>query len=227
MRRRYVSVMKNHIKAAEGIIGFGATSDEAYEDWYLNKCSLDLKNDTRKLYTKRREELKPWLPLDNMLHISNVGCLYYQDNVITELATGKKVAVTQRGGSIYYYLAQLLGSKVTYSDITVVLRTTLEKFFYNISPSFQSILNYPQIQLLNQSNGFDVKVKYYTDNGVLMGVSGDTVGIKYISDDFYVAVPYSQIYPIAAMMSRIGYKLGVVVTEEGVFRDGYANNGLG
>ena len=219
--------MKNYIKSRDGAVGFGGTPEEAYDDWYLNKCSQSLSYDSKGIYKARRDVLKPWLPTEFMLHLSGVGCLEYRNNYVTNLANGIRVPVTYRGGSIYYYMAHLFGAKLSYADITVSIRPEVEKFFYNISNTFFSIGSYPQIQLLNQYNGFEVKTKYYTDNGILMGVSGDSVGIKFVGDEYYLATEFSQMNSIAAMMARIGYKLGVIVTEKGVYRDGYANNGLG
>ena len=71
--------MASYVKQDKHSIGFGLTDNEASADVYVNSCMTSLSNDTKNLFTKRREDIRPWMPKSNMLHLSGIGCLLYDN----------------------------------------------------------------------------------------------------------------------------------------------------
>lgn len=212
--------MRNFIEVSDGFVGFGATREEAIEDCYIAKCIASLSNDTEEKFTKRREELHPWLPMSNLLHISGVGCLMYKDYRIIETKSGRSVSLLRKDGSIFYYMSQLFQDSLSFTDIAVVLRPEIEQFFKNISEEFASIKEYPQIQLLNNDNGFKPIVIYNTSDGIIIGNAGSQIGIKFVGDSHYYVTDVDSNFVTMDMLSYVGLKLGVIFTEEGAFRVG-------
>lgn len=208
--------MRNFIVTDAGFLGFGATKEEAQEDVYLNKCVADLRNDDKGLFKERRAQLKPWLPQSNMIHIAGVGCLVYEHGKITNTKTGKIVDVLQYRHSIYQYLINLVGERLSYTDIAIVIRPELDEFFKNISPNFVSIKDMPVIKLLGSINGFEPDVVYILDCDIVVGFTDTMVGIKVVGDElFHVAEIPDGLY-MMPLLAYIGCRMGYIFNAEGV-----------
>lgn len=208
--------MKVFIEIGNGQVGFGATKEEAMQDLHLNLCRESIENDTTGEFTKRRDELYAWLPKPNMLHVNGIGCITYNDGVLTNTKTGKSIQVNQHGGTMYYYLANILGKDISYTDITVSLQKEFDTLFQSISPEFTLIKDMPYIRLSDEDNGFDPVATYVTDDNVIIGVADKEIGMKLLGDEMYHTVELDDNNSYVPLLSYIGYKIGVVFSDEGV-----------
>lgn len=207
--------MKNYISVGtHGSAGFGATLDDAKYDAYVNDCRLDIENDTSCLFKKRRSELEPWLPVENVCHITGVGALYYNKGFISETSSGKSMSICRSKYATYFYMATLFGTKLSYEDITVVLRPEINKFLHNINPEIVPIEKWPFIKLVNSDNGFKPEITYSLDNGLIIGITQDSVGMKHIGDELYHAVDITDESESIFMLSYIAYKMGCVLGQD-------------
>ena len=216
----------NYLLSSDGQVGFGNTKEEAEYDLYVNKCRQSLSNDKDKLFTKRREELKPWLPKENMLHITSVGCLVYDNGKLYNSKTGKSVVITQYDKAIYYYVACLLGDDLSYTDITVVLRPEIDKLFSTISDRFRLIKDMPTIKRMSGINGFEPNIVYTLNCGILVGITDDLVGAKVIGDEMFNVVEREGSLATIPLLSYVGYKIGYIFDEEGVRVSGKEVNNI-
>ena len=206
----------SHFVTRNNMIGFGSTKEEAENDWYNNNCRQSLSNDVNGIFTNDRDKLSPWLPKDNMLHISTVGCLMYDknSNTITECVTNKSMQVISKGPTVFYYLAHLFGSKLSYTDITVVCREEIDQFFANISSEFTPIKDIPFIKPVNGDYAFDPDIVYSTDAGIVLGVSDSMIGIKDISEAEFFSVDIENGRYIVELFSYIGYYMDVIISND-------------
>lgn len=206
--------MPSFIKQTGHSIGFGLTSDEATDDAYVNACILSLANDDKQKFVNRREELHPWMPTANVLHISSIGCLVYKDMKITETRTGKTIMIAATGISIFQYLAALFGTRLSYTDIVCVLREELDTFFQNISTDFVMLKNMSVIQVQRESADFIPDVLYRTNAQFIIGVVEDYVGIKYVGEDCYYVCFIQDSSAVIAALHRLLYRTGNVLVDD-------------
>lgn len=206
------------MKMSYDSVGYGITESEAAEDAYINSCTRSLSNDTEMRFKDRRDELHPWMPLPNMLHISGVGCLVYENKQIRETASGNRVAVASTGGSIFRYLANLFGRKLSYTDIVCVLREEIDTFFLNISKEFIPIKDMQIISTQSESYNFAPKALYKTNSNFIIGCDVGYVGIRYQGEsNYYVCSVTSQVEQINALY-RLLYRTGSVLIGDRVVR---------
>lgn len=215
--------MINYYVARDGELGFGVNREEAEKDLIINLCRHSLNYDSSGVYMKRRRELNPWMPNEYMLHITGVGCLMYKNGVLYNTANNKSMQIIQTQSTMYYYLAGLVGDLLSYEDICVVLREELDTLFHNISKDFISLAKMPYIKILGETNGFSPSVIYSLQSGFDIGIADDIVGIKRTDDALYHAIELSDLMPYIPTLSYIGYKLGIVLTKEGVVQGGVQN----
>jgi len=210
--------MPNFIKQLGSSIGFGLTRVEAEEDAYINSCIISLSNDTEQIFKQRREQLKPWMPTPVMVHISGVGCLSYEDGIIAETNSGNRVVVASTGTSIFYYLSELFGKHLSYTDIVCVLREEFDTFFQNISEDFITIQNMDIIQCQQETISFVPTTMYNTSCGFVIGCSDNAIGIKFQGEDSYyisqVEDVNEQIFALHRLMYRTGTSLREKYSEE-------------
>lgn len=203
--------MSCYVKQSKRSIGFGTSMIEATDDAYVNSCINDLSMDTNGLFIKRREEICPWMPKSNMLHLSGIGCLVYDKGYITETKTNKKVLVAATGDSIFYYLNELFGAQLSYSDIICTLREEIDTFFKNISKDFVSIADMPIIQVQQESASFQPLAIYTTKFDFVIGCSEQLIGVKWFGDDCYYTVSIDdstqQITALYRILARCGYTI--------------------
>lgn len=204
--------MWNYFVTGDGEIGFGFTSESAELDLKINQLRHDITKDSEGVYLKRRKELSPWMPTNNILHISGVGCLVYEGLTLTEVKSGRSVTISRKAGLIFYYLGKLFGNLLSYTDIMVVLRPELDRLFQNISTEFTKLENFPYVMLKNAFNGFKPNVTYTLDTGHVIGVDDDMVGIKVLGEDMYHVADIDDA-PIITTLAYIGYKLGLIIYE--------------
>ena len=208
--------MKVYVEIGNGQVGFGASKEEALQDLNINLCRESIENDTTGEFLERREELFAWLPKPYMLHINGMGCIAYSNGVLTNTKTGKSIKVDQFGNTIYYYIANIFGNEISYTDITVSLQKEFDTLFQAISPEFTRIRDMPYIRLSDEDNGFVPIVTYVTDNNVIIGVADKEIGMKLLGDEMYHTVELDSNNAYVPMLSYIGYKIGVVFSDEGV-----------
>ncbi len=197
-------------------IGFGVSVDEALEDAYINACSVSLSNDVNGLFTKRRKEIHPWMPTPHMLHLSGIGCLVYDSATIKEMNSGNEVIVAATNNSIFYYLAELFGNVLSYTDIICVLREELDIFFTNISTDFIPISAMPVIQVQSETDDFSLDVLYKTSLDFMIGCTESMIGVKYLGEDVYYTCPIESTLQQIGALHRLLYRTGFV----------YSNNEL-
>lgn len=208
--------MWNNMIAKGGHIGFGLDAEEAENDWYVNKCKESLALDAERRFTRRLQELKPWLPNEDMLHITGVGCLVYKDGELTETRTSRRVRIGKKEFEMFYYLSKVLGDALSYTDIVVVLQRELNQFFYNISNQFIPIGEYPIVKVAERSDHFNPETIYYTTSGALIGCTGQYVGLKELGDEqYHIAESFGK-ENMRGILSYIGYRVGVQFSEGGV-----------
>lgn len=206
------------MKMAYDSVGYGITEEEATEDAYINSCTRSLNNDVEMRFKNRREELHPWMPLPNMLHISSVGCLVYENKQILETASGNRLVVASTGGSIFRYLANLFGRRLTYTDIVCVLREEIDTFFLNISKEFTPIKDMQIISTQSESYNFSPRALYKTNSNFTIGCDVGYVGIRYQGEtNYYVCGVESQAEQINALY-RLLYRTGNVLIGDKVVR---------
>lgn len=215
--------MKNCFMTGDGELGFGLTRELAERDLQLNKLRHDITLDTTGEFLKRREQLSPWLPKPNMLHMNEIGCLVYENGILYNTKTGIRLNVTRKGNAVFYYLAKLVGTDLSYTDIIVSARPELDRFFQNISPEFKPIEKAPYIMLKNKDNGFIPDVTYVMDSGYAIGIHGDIVGLKAVGDSMYYVTENEYDDPAIMILSYLGYRLDVVIYE-GVIKYGKETN---
>lgn len=203
--------MPSYVKQSKHSIGFGLSNEEATADAYVNGCMTSLADDTKGIFIDRRESIRPWMPKSNMLHLSGIGCLLYDNMKITETNTGKQVLVAATGDSIFYYLSELFGNKLSYSDIVCVLREELDTFFMNISDEFVLIEDMPLIQVQQESINFRPTVLYTTKFNFSIGCSETMVGVKWHGEDCYYTAQIDnstqQITALYRLLYRSGYTI--------------------
>ena len=205
--------MGNFIAAAKGEIGFGIDNEDAQCDLRVNICKRNIQNDETGEFLQRRKKLNPWMPKPNMLHITGIGCLIYENGSLRNTKNSSAVFVREYGPSIYYYLARTLGCSVTYSDIVVVLRPELNTLFGNISTEFMRIEDMPYIKVIDEFNGFKPTTVYKLISGINIGISNDFVGIKRAGDKMYYAVEFNENISLPAILSYVGYRMGIMSVE--------------
>lgn len=210
--------MWDYFVTGAGEIGFGFTVESAKNDLKINQLRHDIAKDEEGRYLTRRRELSPWMPVGNILHISGIGCLVYEGTTLTEVRSGKSVIVSRKEGTLFYYMAKLFGSKLSYTDIMIVLRPELDRLFQNISKDFTKLEDFPYVMLKNVSNGFKPNITYILDTGHIIGIDETMVGIKALGEDMYHVADIDEA-PIITTLSYIGYKLGLIIYE-GVFEYG-------
>lgn len=203
--------MSNCIAQTKNSIGFGLSYEEATADAYVNSCMVSLQNDKDGIFTKRRKEISPWMPKANMLHLSGIGCLIYEEMKITETGTGKQVLVATTGDSIFFYLAELFGDKLSYSDIVCVIREEIDAFFTNISNEFILIEDMSLIQVQQESVNFKPDVLYTTEFNFAIGCSEDTIGLKWQGEDCYYTAHIDNTTQQITELYRLLYRSGYIV----------------
>lgn len=204
------------IEQKQTAIGFGISRAEAKEDLYNNACMVTLANDTKGVFAKRREELHPWMPLPNMLHISGVGCLLYEDMKITETSTNKTIVVAATGASIFRYLSVLFEDKLSYTDIICVLREEIDTFFLNISEEFTPISSLQVIQVQKESDDFIPSAIYSTSYNFVIGCVEDAIGIKYSGEDCYYVAQVNKSSEQIDSLYRLLYRTGYILVNDKV-----------
>lgn len=203
--------MPAFIKTTKTSVGFGISSDEANEDAYINACTISLANDVENKFRKRREELHPWMPLPNVLHISGIGCLVYENKKITETASGTTVIVASTGISVFQYLSILFERRLKYTDIVCTVRAEFDTFFTNISDEFMTIKDMPLIQTQRESADFEPRVLYGTDSGITIGCTDGYAGIKYSGEDCYYVCPINKVSDQMHAIHRLLYRTGSII----------------
>ena len=206
--------MRSYIAMKEGSLGFGESKEAAEEDLYINICRQSIQSDTKGEFLKRRQVLKPWLPLENMLHISGIGCLVYENGILRDEKSGRSINITDVNYSTFYYLCSVFQGMLSFTDIAIVLRPEIDIFFRNIDKRFHSLNDFPQIKLLNSLNGFEPTVTYMLDFGILVGVADNMLGIKEQGHELFFTVDMEKDCSIQAMLSYLGLKLGYLFTEK-------------
>jgi hypothetical protein len=205
--------MRSYIKTGGGAVGYGVTEEEAMYDLKINQCKIDISNDESGSFMARRDILQPWLPKDNMLHITGKGCLHFKDNRIVNTKTGKGVECRRPYKPIFYYLAELFDSSMTYEDFVVVCRREIDEFFSNISLDILTIENMEPLKRLGAYTGFDPSVVYTLSNNLMLARTKSAIGLKSYGEELFLvqegtnsleALPY------------IGYRLGYHVMEGGI-----------
>lgn len=196
------------VKQQYGSVGFGISAEEAVEDAYINACSTSLDNDTRGIFKSRRQEMHPWMPTPHMLHISGVGCLVYENAVIRETKSNNSLIVAATNNSIFYYLAELFGDRLSYTDIVCVLRNELDTFFTNISKDFITISSMPIIQVQAENDDFLLDVIYRTSKDVMIGCTDSMMGIKFLGEDVYYTCPIESPVQQIGALHRLFYRTG-------------------
>ena len=191
-----------------GVKGYGLTKDDAKEDLFLNKCKADISFDTNEIYVGRKRELKPWKPRENMLHIHTAGCLCANGNRIVETSTGRTVEVSKNRQAIFYYLANLFGKRLTYTDIAISLQEDFNKFFQMVEEDLMPIQNFPEIKLMNSENGFEPTVTYTTKQNLIIGTSRKAIGVKEVGDEYFHVVELEDQDVSIELLSYICYRLG-------------------
>lgn len=194
-------------------IGFGEDEEEIERDLYINKCKHDISLDERDLYKGRRNELLPWLPTKNVLHISNVGCLILDLNSVFN-HEGKQVEIIESSNP-FRYIAELFGTSVSYEDIIVVLRESIDELFEE-EVYVNRLVDLPIIRLESLNLGFVVETLYQCDQGLLIAITKDAVGLKFVGDEYFHVVDMIEGDDVLSLIAYIGYKIGIVLSERGI-----------
>lgn len=216
-------MQKNYYFTEKGAVGFGITEEEARRDLYINLCRNDLSNDVTGEFKARREQLMPWQPLPNMLHISGIGCLIYEDYELRNTKNNKRIIISQYDKSIYYYMTYLFEDELSYTDIAVVIRPELDSLFNYISKDFVLIRDMPDIRTLGEQNGFEPYIIYKFDNGVQIGVDNGCIGIRLEGDELYHAIEIEDRIGYVHLLVYIACKMGILIDREGVYLYGEKN----
>lgn len=202
------------VKQNYGSVGFGVSADEAVEDAYINACSVSLSNDTKGIFTKRRNEIHPWMPTPHMLHLSGIGCLVYENATIRETKSGNEVIVAAADNSMFYYLAELFGTTLSYTDVVCVLRNEIDTFFTNISKDFVPISAMPIIQVQTETDDFALEVVYKTSADMMIGCTDSVIGIKFLGEDVYYTCPIESSKQQIGALHRLLYRTGFVLSDD-------------
>lgn len=197
-------------------VGFGLTAEEAEHDWYVNRCRESIGDDTKNIYTGRKRELEAWLPCMNTLHISGVGCMVYEGDMLKEERSGRSVRLTRKGYSIYSYMAELFGDGLSYEDIAVCIQDEVSTFFKSVSGEFYALKEYPVVKVAERNVQFNPDVVYTLCNGVLVGDGGDVVGMKIIGDEQYHLLEAASMGNKYDLLVYLCYRLGISFEEGGL-----------
>lgn len=197
-------------------VGFGLTAEEAQRDWYINRCRESLEDDTEKLYAARRNELGAWIPCNGVLHISGVGCLMYQNGLLSESKSGRTVRISRKGYSIYTYLSELFGDRLSYEDIAVCVQDEVSAFFRGISEEFYPLREYPAVKVAERNAQFNPEVVYNLRNGVLVGDGGGVIGMKVMGDEQYHLLEVDSVGNKYDALMYLCYRLGISFGEGGL-----------
>lgn len=195
-------------------IGFGISPEEALEDAYINACSANIASDTTGVFNRRRSEIHPWMPTKYMLHLSDIGCLVYENARIREVKSGKEVIMAATDNSMFYYLAELFENRLSYTDIVCVLREEIDTFFTNISKDFIPIKNMPIIQVQTENDEFALDVIYRTSLDFTIGCTEDMIGIKYVGEDVYYTCPIVSPKQQIGALHRLLYRTGFAFVDD-------------
>lgn len=185
-------------------MGFGATVDEQMHDWKINKlsCCKDLPEE----YQRLRAQCNPWFPVKNMLHISDIGCLYYTDRKLLNTKIQKGVAVDKYGRCIYYYLMELFGDTLVYDVVRIVLHDSLEMLFQQISPSFVPLSEYNQVFIADEADFYEY-VKYEYQDCVVI-CSQTIVGLQIKGSGHFYVVNHQD--DLQADLCYLAYRAGIL-----------------
>lgn len=205
--------MRSYVKVKDGAVGYGVTEDEAENDLKINLCKLDIMRDESGYFLERRKALTPWMPKSNMLHITDKGCLVYKDGKIVNTKNGLTVLCTKPYKSIFYYLAELFDSTMSYVDFMVVCRPEIDKFFGNISPEIELLRDVEPLKRLGTYTGFDPNVVYMLSNNLMLAKTGDAIGLKLYGEELFVVKENTV---DLESLAYIGYRLGYHITKGGV-----------
>lgn len=203
--------MPNCIVSRNNIVGFGISEEDAEYDWYVHQCIRE--DGACERFSDRKRELSPWMPMDNLLHISGTGCLKYEYPWLYETKSGRQMLVNRYGFNIYYYMACLFEGSLTYTDICICMKDELSMFFSGISQAFAPLYAYPDILCIDKDNGFRPQVYYNLRDGIVIGVDGYRVGLKYSDSDKYYAVSCKE--DVVAAVYYLAYRAGFVFSETG------------
>lgn len=193
-------------------VGFGNTNIEAKKDLLLNTQKITQELTLEQI--NRREELSAWLPDNNILHIDGVCCIEYNANTkeFVNKLNGKTVTANKYD-NVYSYLAKLVGNKLTYEDISVVIQKELDEYFSTNLYNHTYIANMPVIKLSSTYSEFNPYAVYVMDNGMMIGIADTTVGIKFTKNVYYHVVECDNIEDGRSLLSYIGYKLGCILVD--------------
>jgi len=198
----------------DGVIGFGETAELIDEDLYINLCRLDLSNDSKGLYIKRREQLMPWNPKPNLLHVNGLGCIVYDGVRLLNTKTGKSIEVSQSISNVFYYMAVLFGTDINYEDIVIVMQREIDILFKVAAPNIVSIEDMPVIRVADSILGFKPTIVYTFEGGIIIGVNENTIGVKRKGSDMFYVIDRNDEVNYLVSCSYIGYRVGVVITNE-------------
>lgn len=191
----------------DGQIGFGVTQEEAVSDWYINRCRDNLEYDTENKFKSKREIYKPWFPQSNMLHISTVGCLIYKEGKLWNTKSKQSIAVDTTGYNIYYYLYNIIGNNLSYSDIFVTLHKEISEFFKNISNEFVPLKQYPIIKISERGVNFNPEVIYSLNSEIFIGYDRHYIGLKFLGEDFYYIVELEDKKDTLGILCYLSYRV--------------------
>ena len=206
-----METIKIHTCVEGSIIGYGISPEEAAEDCHINKVKSERMRELDKESEQRLDEIKPWCPNEWMLHLSGIGCIYFNTGALRDTRSERAIVILNSaiGKSIYYFLAQSLGDQITYREINTVLGTELDKFFQGISTRFISLFDYPTIQLKDTTYDFEPEIRYVIGSDVVIGQTETEIGIAYAGTTIYYTVSTVDFEPLHAL-AYIAYRMGVV-----------------
>lgn len=135
------------------IVGFGLTQSDAMKDLQFN---IERSGKFSASRLKRREEIHAWLPKPNLIHVTGVGSILYDDNFFINLQTGRKVRARIKPLSHYLCLFSAFDGKLSYEDFTITISPEVNKFLGNISDKFLQLCDFPYIKPVEE-----FKIKNY------------------------------------------------------------------
>lgn len=135
------------------IAGLGLTQEEAMLDMKFN-VERSGKFTTERL--NRRKEVHAWLPKPNLLHVSGVGAILYENNQFINLRTERRARVRIKPLSHYLCLYSVFDGKLSYEDFTITISPEVNRFLGNISDKFLALCDFPYIKPVES-----LKIKYY------------------------------------------------------------------
>ena len=196
--------MENYMFVKDNIIGFGIDESDRLKDYEINKyaAAKELPNNYQILGAR----LRPWLPTSTMLYFSGIDCLKYERPMLISCNTQKREVINRFGRTVYFYLMGLLGDKVTYEEIRVVLHKAIDTFFSNISGSFVPLSEYNSIFVCDKHNFDNAQITKY--DGYSVAVTRDYVGLKLDSADAYYALNRQD--DLDSDICYLAYRAGVI-----------------